>query len=692
MSLITFSGVPGSPKAAAEFNALKASQQQKAAPVPKTLLFDFNEELDFAAMGAQFPLKKREKPNNPPAIKHSPAHVRLKNFKTQREAIEQNTRINIPDDVLLKVFERYPWVSDAKIREALEKRISTVFRKVHKSRHNKVPIVDPGQVLIDKDSNPIRSKNNTKARQATGFHSLKKHDVAHLFPNLAGEPRVGGSLTLKLDHVTHLFPKSAQSFIPPEPSIAGVTLINTSSFPKLSKTSGNSELKEFIETRLKAPYKYPSLTEYKEPTVLLLHGPPGGGKTHGIGCLAEELKQSTGEPVALYHANGSQLRQKYHSENRQFVEGFLRTGENLPENSWRILFLDEATPGKEGDEGNKGAMRETNNALKDLLEGMETKTTKKPYKTLIVFATNHIDAFEEGLIDRAKVIHMAELSEKAKKRAFKDIFRHKRLLQPPGYPDDASLEKILKAGLRQLGDVAVSLRNKTAQFIMEDRTYKPERKQIGDALERPTRQTTIPQPDKPKPKTVSSRQLKNLKRRTQKIKQQMFLEELTTIKTDPAKKYATVAGRIVELYPQRYAHISGYKAKEAAAEQDYTYAVKETKRIDEKRKQRKSPPDLKRRQAILDKVAAIPRRGYGSYDPKNPEHVKKREKAFVGLTLTAIKTGLQDIRRKQGKNQEKEKPTRKKGRVWLPVPKHIMKGLTKPEKASVQEAVSSMYF
>ena len=122
MSLITFSGVPGSPKTASEFAALKPSQQQQS-PVQRTSLFDFNDELDLVGMGAQFPLIKKN-PTNPPAIKHNPARVRLENFKTQREAIEQNTRINIPDDVLLKVFERYPWVSDVKIRQALEKRIS----------------------------------------------------------------------------------------------------------------------------------------------------------------------------------------------------------------------------------------------------------------------------------------------------------------------------------------------------------------------------------------------------------------------------------------------------------------------------------------------------------------------------------------------------------------------------------------
>jgi|GEM_PF-2900640 len=646
------------------------------------------------------------------APNHAPIKIRtnLERFealKLKRDTLEKNTTAIIPDPILMKIGERYPWASDESIYSALEKRLSSVFRVMHKLKEKGEETLKEGEV-----------------------YEIHKDKTGQEIPTADIKRKVAGSNTLTLDHINHLIPKKNGAFKPPIPHPdSGVTHIDTSSFPRLHKTSGNTELKEFLKTQLVIPYKYPSLAEHKEPTVLILHGPPGGGKTYSVACMAEELQHQTGEPATVYLASGSQLRTKYHGESREFIERFLKTGNKLPKDAWRILFLDEATPGKEGDSDNAGAIREVNNSLKELLEGLKTKVTTNPHRTIIVFATNHIGAFEDGLLDRATVLQMSELSKKTKKKAARNIFKKMRLLLPDHETQEV-LDKVSDGGLRQLKASILNLRNKTVQHIMEDDVYKPFHKRIAENLKKTfkrasqqnstappniqqkekrkadqasltdtetpskklrsrTVQIAAPQQSIIAPLKLSGRQKKNLQRRANKIKQQKFWTELASFDIQQEHPYTA----IVRKYPNRYAHFPTNDARKQAASKDYIRALNEMESVQEKREEMlaktKHPekltlkPDWSRRQQILDKAAAIPPRGKGSYNPTDPSHVEKRKMAFHRMTRSGIQVGITDRLRRAGKIPEGiEKSTKKNGRRWLPMPKEILENFKVGKKES----------
>ncbi|MHA1213872.1 MAG: proteasome-activating nucleotidase [Candidatus Hodarchaeales archaeon] len=151
-----------------------------------------------------------------------------------------------------------------------------------------------------------------------------------------------------------------------------------------------SQLQELRET-VELPLLHPELFErvgIEPPKGVLLHGPPGSGKTLMVKAVAHETK------ATFIRVIGSELVQKYIGEGARLVrEVFSYARENSPS----ILFIDEldAIGSRRLDIATSGD-REVQRTLMQLLSELDGFSPRGDVK--IIGATNRVDILDPALL------------------------------------------------------------------------------------------------------------------------------------------------------------------------------------------------------------------------------------------------------------------------------------------------------
>jgi AAA family ATPase len=132
------------------------------------------------------------------------------------------------------------------------------------------------------------------------------------------------------------------------------------------------------------------VTGLKPPRGILLHGPPGTGKTH----LARAIASSTKSSVLVI--NGPELSSAYHGETESRLREVFREAR---EKSPSIVVLDEIdalVPRREEGAGGEVEKRVVATLL-TILDGMGTETSTTEGRVVVIGTTNRPNAIDPAL-------------------------------------------------------------------------------------------------------------------------------------------------------------------------------------------------------------------------------------------------------------------------------------------------------
>lgn len=171
------------------------------------------------------------------------------------------------------------------------------------------------------------------------------------------------------------------------------------------------EIKEVIELPLKHPEKFKQLG-INPPKGIILHGPPGTGKTH----LAKAVAASTN--ATFIEIVGSELNQKFIGEGAKLVKDiFTLARERAP----TIIFIDEidALAAERVDIGTSGE-REVQRTFMQFLSELDGFKALGDVK--VIAATNRIDILDPAILRPGRFDRLIEVGMPGKDER-KEIFQ-----------------------------------------------------------------------------------------------------------------------------------------------------------------------------------------------------------------------------------------------------------------------------
>lgn len=160
-----------------------------------------------------------------------------------------------------------------------------------------------------------------------------------------------------------------------------------------STVGGLSKQIQEIRDLLEIPLTRPELFRYfglKPPRGILLHGPPGTGKTH----LARAIASSTKSSVLVI--NGPELSSAYHGETESKLRDVFREAR---EKSPSIVVLDEIdalVPRREDGAGGEVEKRVVATLL-TILDGMDAEASSAEGRVVVIGTTNRPNAIDPAL-------------------------------------------------------------------------------------------------------------------------------------------------------------------------------------------------------------------------------------------------------------------------------------------------------
>ncbi len=175
------------------------------------------------------------------------------------------------------------------------------------------------------------------------------------------------------------------------------------------------------------PEGYRKTWGMEPPRGLLLHGPPGTGKTSVARFLARELS------VPLYVVNAGEVKSKWYGETEARVKALLEEAGHHPVS---MVFVDEA----ETLLGSRSEIQhETSRSIVALfLQGLEGFYSPAGY-LFLVLATNHPDRIDPALLSRLSFRVELPLPEAGERKGIL------RLLLPEGRYREEDLEEVARA-------------------------------------------------------------------------------------------------------------------------------------------------------------------------------------------------------------------------------------------------------
>ena len=177
------------------------------------------------------------------------------------------------------------------------------------------------------------------------------------------------------------------------------------------------ELRETVELPLLQPELFEKVG-IEPPKGVLLHGPPGSGKTLMVKAIAHETK------ATFIRVIGSELVQKYIGEGARLVrEVFSFARENSPS----ILFIDEldAIGSRRLDIATSGD-REVQRTLMQLLSELDGFSPRGDVK--IIGATNRVDILDPALLRPGRFDRHIEISLPSQEERLEIFKIHSRLM------------------------------------------------------------------------------------------------------------------------------------------------------------------------------------------------------------------------------------------------------------------------
>jgi SpoVK/Ycf46/Vps4 family AAA+-type ATPase len=154
-----------------------------------------------------------------------------------------------------------------------------------------------------------------------------------------------------------------------------------------------------IEEEMLVPRQYPELFEESNlgsTSGLLLHGPPGNGKT----LLARALANETGR--TFLSVRGPELKNKWFGESERMIRELFETAE---ENAPSIIFFDEFDAVAPSREDCTSCQRGPVNMLLTEMDGLEDRGD-----VLFLAATNRIEALDEAVLRPGRIGETIEVS------------------------------------------------------------------------------------------------------------------------------------------------------------------------------------------------------------------------------------------------------------------------------------------
>lgn len=182
------------------------------------------------------------------------------------------------------------------------------------------------------------------------------------------------------------------------------------------------EIRETVQDPLVRPEVFETIG-IDPPTGVLLHGPPGTGKTMLGKAVANESDAS------FFRIAGPELAQKYVGEGARIVR---ETFENARENQPAIIFIDEldaiaTTRSSNSDDGQEGVYR----TMMQLVAEMDGFSALG--QVCVIGATNRIDRLDEAVLRPGRFDRIVEVP-KPNEEGRKEIFRQ--------YVSDMNVEDI----------------------------------------------------------------------------------------------------------------------------------------------------------------------------------------------------------------------------------------------------------